>query len=118
MNKLNNYPFMGWDWMELAHSWNVYIPEDYWIKDIGDYLHNDYDPVVWLINSASQHYNGMTPTRPMRKMANDVRIYLRLLGDPDISHTFSSPLWIGLSNVEDDWTLLSYTAELIGGMWD
>lgn len=116
--KLDNYPFEGWDWTELAKAWNLYIPEDYWIAGIGDYLYNDHDPVVWLIRSSLQQYNGMASTRSMQKMANDVRIYLRLLGDPDNSHTYSSPLWYGMSKIEDDFTLLNYTCELIGGMWD
>ena len=116
--KLNNYPFTGWDWTELAHAWNVYIPEDFWIAGIGDYVCNDYDPVVWIIQEALKQYNGMTSTYVMRKMANDIRIYLRLLGNPTTSHTYSSPLWIGMSKIEDDWTLLSYTCELIGNMWD
>jgi hypothetical protein len=124
MKKSKHTLFKGWDWLELAYAWNVYIPEDYWMgvdSGVKFGFHascDDYDPVKWLIKGALSRYDGNKPTRVMRKLANDCREYLALLGDPETSHTYASPVWLGMSKVEDDWTLLWFVYENIGNMWD
>ena len=114
------YPFDGWDWTELAKAWNVYIPDDYWIPGMKGYHETAYDhsPVIWLIESALKQYDGQRDTRVMRKLANDCRVYLKRLGDEENSHTYSGPMWLGMSQIESDWTLLQFVHTLIGYMWD
>ena len=51
-------------------------------------------------------------------MAKDLRIFLSKLGDPSTSNTYSAPMWLGMSKIELDWTLLSHVCDNIGGMWD
>jgi hypothetical protein len=120
--KLDKPYFMGWDWLELAKEWNLYIPDNYSFpgkNDFGfDEHHYDYDPVNWFILSVLSKYNGVDSTRPMKKIAGDCRLFLSKLGDEDNSSTYSWPLWDGMSKIEDDWTLLNFVYPLIGYMWD
>ena len=102
----------GWDWMELAEEWNVYIPEDYFAHEKFD----DFNPVQWYIREVLTHYDGVSDTMMMRKMGNDVRKFLCLIGSAEI--TCSYQLWVGMSNIKDNYTILSYTYILIGHMWD
>jgi len=122
--QLNQRYFKGWDWTELARAWNVYIPEDFWmgVESGVDYGFHatcvDSDPVKWLIDAALSRYAGIGKRRVTRKMANDCREYLALLGDPETSNSYSAPVWYGMSKIKDDWTLLWFVHDNIEAMWD
>lgn len=121
--RLNYYPFHGWDWTELCEAWNVYMPKDFYIPD----PENKYgfhptcyeiDPIKWYLTSVMKGYMGNESTRPMKKCAKDLRKFLALLGDKEKGHSYSGPMWLGMSLIDDDWTLLSHTYDNIGSMWD
>jgi len=121
--KLDHYPFVGFDWTELLSAWNVYQPKDFYVPDPEKKygFHPtcyEIDPIKWYLRSVMKQYNGNKPSRPMQKCAKDLRIFLRLLGDPEQSNTYSAPMWIGMSKIENDWTLLSFSYDLIDCMWD
>lgn len=123
MKKLKHYPFCGWDWSELLKAWNIYQPEDFYIPDPDNKygFHPtcyEIDPIKWYINKVMRRYTGDVPTRPMKKCAKDLRIFLSMLGDKKKSHTYSGPMWLGMSKIKDDWTLLSHTLDNIESMWD
>lgn len=80
---------------------------------------NEYDPLLWYINTAMRKYDGCKPTRVMRKMANDIRAFCRALAKSD--HTYLTPVWKGLSEVEEDWTLIGFITmdcPILPAMWD
>lgn len=111
--KLDHYPFKGWDYMELAEAWGVYMPDDDSL-----YIEDPALPLKYFIVSVMRGYNGVNDTRPMKKLANDCRIYLKKLGDPETSHTYCGPMWLGMANIKDNWTLLNHVMVNIGYMWD
>jgi hypothetical protein len=121
---LNQKHFNGWDWTELVKAWNVYIPDyfhygnDFGVKYGYHETCTEYDPIKWLIFSALSKYDGNKSTRPMRKMAQDCREYLALLGNPDNCYSYSGPMWLGMSKIEDDWTLLWMVYTNIAMMWN
>jgi hypothetical protein len=104
--KLDNYPFNGWDYTELAEAWNLYIPV--WPMD--DKL------IEYYLEGLFRNYNGNKPTRPMRKAAKDIRLFLTELSKSKIS--YQSPMWKGMSEIKDDFTLIQMTIPNIGYMWD
>ncbi len=80
---------------------------------------NEYDPVVWYIIKVLGQYEGTKPTRVMMKMANDVRCFAKKLSESEFSYL--TPLWKGMSEIEDDWSLLSLITDnspLLASMWD
>jgi hypothetical protein len=115
--KLNSYPFDGWDFMEFADAWNVYVGDEFWLKGADGYhgLYTDADVISVYLEQVLKNYNGK-PTRPMRKCAKDIRIFLKKLSKSE--HHYDTPVWKGMSKIEDDFTLLSYAIKLMGNMWD
>jgi len=121
--KLDNYPFRGIDWTELETAWNVYRPENFCVPD----PENRYgfhptcyeiDPIKWYLRGVMRQHKGDKVPRTMRKCAKDLRVFLRLLGDPETSNTYAAPMWLGMANIECDWTLIQFTYQLIDAMWD
>lgn len=122
-NRLDHYPFIGQDWYELIKAWNVYVPEDFYMPDPeGKYGFHptcyEIDPLKWYMMEVMKQYKGDKVTRSMHKCCKDLRIFLNMLGDPEKCNTYTGPLWIGLSKIQDDWTLISYSYDLIQSMWD
>jgi len=119
---LHQKHFNGYDWTELARAWNVYIPDDFFMGIGFSYgFHptcKDYDPIKWMIYGAIEGYDGIKSSRVMYKLAQDCREYLSLLGNEDTSNSYSAPVWLGMSKIKDDWTLLWFVYENIGSMWD
>lgn len=122
--KLDNYPFKGWDWRELCEAWDIYVPDDFYEPDPKNEwgFHptcSERDPIKWFIKGAIKNEMfGGKKSRPLMKCAKDVRIFLRLLGDEEQSNTFSTPMWRGMAEITDDYTLMCHTIDNIGAMWD
>lgn len=114
--KLSSYPFRGYDFMELAEAWNVYIGDEFWIAGVGRYhvLYSDADVIAVYLKEVCKKYDGCEPTRAMRKHAKDIRIFTKALSQ---GMTYDAPLWYGMSKIEDDWTLLQYAIQLMSCMW-
>lgn len=122
-NKLDNYPFKGHDWGELMRAWNLYLPKDFFFPDPDDIygFHptcNDVDPIKWYLLSVIERYGWCSFNRPMHKCAKDLRVFLARLGDPEKSNTYKHEMWLGMSKIEDDWTLINFSYQLIHEMWD
>jgi len=107
--KIDHYPFEGWDFMELAHAWNIPVIHG----SAGDIT--DADDIVFYIRSLYKTFDGGDMTRPMRKCAKDIRIFVGMLGDCDDNN---SALWKGLASIEDDYSIIRLSIPLIGYMWD
>lgn len=121
--KLDHYPFEGWDWTEFLKAWNIYQPEDFYMPDPENKygFHptcSEIDPIKWYLRGVMGQHKGCKVPRSMQKCAKDLRIFLSMLGDPEQSNTYSHPLWLGMSKIEDDWTLLQFSYDLIQNMWD
>ncbi len=92
--------------------------EEHW-DDHGYEDFNEYDPVLWYINLAMKKYDGANDTRVIKKMANDIRAFCRALAEQN--HTYMTPLWRGLSEIESDWSLINIITmdcPLLPAMWD
>ena len=50
------------------------------------------------------------------EVADDLRVYLKYLGKWD--HTYKSGVWKEMSKIDDDWTLIQLSMDLMGYMWD
>lgn len=108
--KLDNYPFDGWDFMEFSDAWNIPVPYD----SIGD-RYTDADCIVWYLQSTMYNYHGES-TRVMRKCAKDIRLFTKELGKSKMS--YMSPMWEGMSKIEDDWTIISVAIRVMNMLWD
>ena len=106
--KLDNYPFDGWDFMELAEAWNIHVPYD----SMG--VITDADGIVMYLESVMKSYDGNESTRCMKKCAKDIRIFCIGLSK---GWGYDGPLYKGLSEITDDWTIISYAMKLMGNMW-
>lgn len=105
----------GWDYLDLAKLWKIEIPQE--CKDsskpIADYLDKWY-----------QHHMMYCVPYPsvcnceITRVAEDLRIFLRSLGDEEKSNTFYAPMWRGMAEIEDDSELVKITIPIIGYMWD
>lgn len=99
-------------WTDLfggALDWSVNEYEDF----------NEYDPLLWYIKCALKKYDGQEETRVMKKMANDIRAFCRALAEQD--HTYMTPVWLGLSQVENDYSLITFItmeSPILPAMWD
>jgi len=115
--KLDSYPFHGFDFMELADAWGVYIGDEFNVCGMDGYHRtiSDADVLSIFLEQVLKSYNGYKPSYPMRKCANDIRIFTKKLSK---GCTSEAPMWKGMSKIEDDFTLLSYAIKLMGNMWD
>ena len=66
-------------------------------KEQSGYLHKGY---IWTCEEVAQ----------------DLRVYLKYLGR--WNHTHTSGVWRAMSKVEDDWTLIQLSNDLMGHLWD
>jgi len=108
--KLDSYPFQGWDYLELANAWNLYIP------DANSNI-EDHEPIKWFLEKILRNYiNGKT--RITKKVASDLRVFLSKLGDVDNVVGNEYPMWKGMSEIESDYNLIRLSIPLIGYMWD
>jgi len=95
--------FEGFDWTELTIAFGIYNESDeneIIIKKTKDYLIENYLPTA----------NG--------EVADTIRSYLGALFDRCSKvGRYSAPLWRGLIQIEDDRTLIKYTAVLLEHLW-
>lgn len=108
--KLDNYPFDGWDFMEFSDAWNIPVP----YNSAGN-PYTDADCIRWYLQSVMSYFDG-NPTRVMRKCAKDIRLFTKELGKSEISYI--SPMWEGMSKIEDDWTLIGVAMRVMDMLWD
>ena len=111
--KLDNYPFYGWDYIELAIAWNLYIPDVDNIDVIADHK-----PIKWFLNCVLDGARNNGTTMVMKKVASDLRIFLSKLGDENNTCGNEYPMWKGMSKIESDYTIIRLAIPLIGYMWD
>ena len=159
--QIKNYPFMGWDFSELAKAWNLpseigdphmenFIDDPDWkgqdfdgpdendyytfnpnykitgpvFDQCSDYYDTDKVVLIYLdevlrIGYKKPWKNGyQLPSRVLRKVAKDIRIYLMKLSEN--SSSYYGPMWEGMSKIESDEELIRIIAgtKLIGWMWD
>ena len=116
--KINNYPFDGFDFTELADAWNVCAFDKDQISDnVEDWRHSiDSDSIKFYLRNVLKGYDGGDPSFVMRKTAKDIRIFATELADCDFHH--HGPLWKGLASIEDDFTVISMTIPLVAYMWN
>lgn len=122
------YPYKGWDWTELCEALNV---PTYRI-DMGDgcgdlkafdkYLQGDSSYSEWyylqqylltVCGQSHSHWDGKDFV--LRRTAFEVREYLKILADEDPG--FCPPMWRGMAQIEDDWSLLQMFAQVCGSAW-
>lgn len=117
VKKLDHYPFDGWDFMELADAWNIHVPDDCWIPGYEGWHPeiSDSGVISIYLEGVMKKYGGGEPTRVMKKCAKDIRIYCELLSK---GISCDAPLWGGMAQIECDWTIIRYTIDLVGSMWD
>ena len=112
--KLDNYPYHGWDFAEVADA--LGIPSDTW-----NYIDNkpypiwDWDDFIWLKHYIDSLFTHME-SRPRAKFCKEVRIFLPELIKQE--HTYWTPIWKGLLAIEEDFTFLQAVSCLIDHMWD
>ena len=95
--------FEGFDWTELTIAFGLYNESDdneIVLKKTKDYLIESYLPKA---NSV---------------VADTIRAYLGALFDRCSKvGSYSTPLWRGLMQIEDDRTLIKYTVALLEYLW-
>lgn len=106
--KLNSYPFDGWDFMEFSEAWNIPVPYN---SFGGPYT--DADCIKWYLESVLRYDKE---TRPMKKCAKDIRIFTDKLSRS--KYDYKSPMWVGMSKIENDWTIIKVAIALMDMMWD
>ena len=154
--KLDNYPFNGWDYHELALAWNIpnemgdphdenFVDVENWTEpeqnEDGTYpFKPDYKIVGPVYDDCEDWFdcdkviaiyigvalktawdkpwkNGnQLKSRVVKKMAKDLRIYLKELSKGCTS--YYGPMWDGMSKIESDTELLRIFKELVGWAWD
>lgn len=103
MKKLEHkkYEFKGWDYEELGDCWKLFkkfnadIDTD---KIIIDYLRNEGDKKKKII-------------------ARDIRLFLTRVLSQGINVGYWAPVWRGLLEIKDDYTLIQVTIPLLPYMW-
>lgn len=116
--------FDGYDYTELFDAYGLELcpeeeiakenPEDltdYYAKAIQDYLE-----WVAMISMGGSRCAGPGPMRILSETAFELRCFLVALSEDGMS--YHGPLWRGLSEVEDDWSLLQIAVILVPCMWD
>ncbi len=125
MIKTNTYPFKGWDFEELCKAWNLpttiglirtspfpdhgYYEADYVIKQYLRAVLNKSWYKPWKNHKQLK-------SRVLRKVANDLSLYLLRLSQQE--HSYYSPMWLGMSKIESDEELVKISSVIIGFMWD
>ena len=119
MDKDRTYTVVEDDGTRRVEKWtDLFGGAEHWaVNDYEDF--NEHDPLLWYINGALKGYDGQKDTRVMKKMANDIRAFCRALVDQN--HTYMTPVWKGLSEVENDWSLITFIimdSPILPAMWD
>jgi hypothetical protein len=111
------YPFIGWDYMELADKWGVFLPD---FEDSSPYYLADYDYIKLYLDEFVFKFNmkgrGDRLTRVGRAAARDIREYCAVLADG--YHGYAGAVWKAISEIEDDYTTLQIFLPLLGHAWD
>lgn len=94
--------FKGYDWTELAKCFGLFENEyedELTLKKTKDYL-------------VTNHFSNT------EYLAKEIRRFLfELYKNCLQSKRYSTPVWKGLLNIEDDFTLIKYTIILLEYMW-
>jgi len=144
----NTYPFYGWDYSEFCNAWNlpyeVGDPRYYNMvsrntdnpfdfdkigpvaEECPDYFNNGRVLKIYLEKVLEVYYNNeyhkwiknKRNDRVLSKVANDIRLFLSMLGNPKTANGYLHPMWLGMSKIELDEELVSLTIQLIEKMWD
>ena len=137
------YPFDGWDFTELCSAWGLPYeigdPRLYNMVDNNDgnpLSYTKIGPVMeecpdwfdaervireYLDLVLTRYYLNEYGDKPkkdrvMLKTANDLRCFLKVLSeDPHVG--YYRPVWVGLSQIECDESLIKISMPLIGYMW-
>ena len=136
---MKTYPFSGFDYCELCDAWNlpyqigddhsenmIYVGGDDFMnsfKKVGpvydecpDYFDSDRVITEYLKIILHKSYGSDRTSRVLTKVARDLRVFLDKLGDSEYS--YQSPMWKGMSKIEDDGTLVQMTILNINHLWD
>jgi hypothetical protein len=108
-------PFKGYEWEELA---------EYWAKK---YSARELDPAPYEEEVEGETEllavlrkfieSGSDDKERLAELAQDVRLFLEALEQEAEKIDYSAPIWHGLRQVEDDYTLLNFTHALLPYMW-
>jgi hypothetical protein len=119
-NRERKYTVLHDDGTEEERDWNDLFDNSTFDWDNHGYEPFDsWHPIVWFIKGALHNDRDGSGTRVTRKLANDVRAFCRALATD--SHKYYPPLWLGMAEIEHDWTLLWLIIgdyPLIAHMWD
>lgn len=103
------YPFRGWDFTELLEKWGIVIPDE-------DALDGDWVALKLYLENFVWRINGWGElSRVGCAAAKDIREYCRAMSQYD--YGYWTPLWRGLSEIEDDLTTLQAFIPLAGHAW-
>jgi len=86
--------FKGYDWTEIAEALKFHLEDP-----------DNAQPLEYYILENWQQDSNIV---------EQCRAYLCVLSGHD---TYESPLWTGLSKIQDDGTFISYFTLLLDGMW-
>jgi len=109
------YPYNGWDWMELCKAFNIPC------YDVSDTFPIDYDDSLWLkcyLKSVLRYCQPWEGGKNfvLKRTAFEVRAYLRELATD--SHGYLDPMWAGMAQIIDDWSLISMFVLICDSAWD
>lgn len=111
---LIDYPFVGYDYYELAEKWGLNLSNyNRYNNGIDEYKIF----ALYIENFLFRmHFYETTeePSRVMKAFCKDARSYLKALPEFNM---YDSPAWKGLSEVEDDFSFLRLFIPLVGYMW-
>lgn len=106
LRPVKGYKFKGWDWSEIGHALGYETPDT--IE--GEAMLLSWTHMIIHLEMEIGFYGGQRG-----KVVKPIRRYVKKLIQTD--HGYCSPLWAGLSLIEDDWTFLKYVDCLLEAMW-
>lgn len=104
---MSEYKFDGFNWMELAWCWGI--------KQNQDYPQSD-DEEEAVAKAIVKYMHDALNTERETQMIGDLRRFIQALVDVDHNET-ERPLWIGLLEIEHNWTLVKFAEPLLRYMW-
>jgi len=93
--------YEGKDWTELSKQFGLFendLEDEITLQKTKDYL-------------VSKHFSDT------ESVSSEIRLFLRALCRNCDGNKYTTPIWKGLLNVEDDFTLIKYTIVLLEHMW-
>ena len=100
----SKYKFKGWDWTELASCWGCRCTKD-----------EECEKAIDKYICERLPFGSEKEISKQKECAKDLRRFLKkLVKGPGCS----KPIWQGLLQVEDNYTLLSFTRVLLTFMWN